>query len=96
MFKGSGLTRDKCQTGCRSCGSCHAPAHCPSPPQLTDEETDPEAGTASARQGGGGTGRGEDVSKRQCHLLPGSSLSLKGSSTSALLALASLSQLGIT
>ena len=53
-------------------------------------------GYNAAAAGGGGTGRGEDVSKRQCHLLPGSSLSLKGSSTSALLARASLSQLGIT
>lgn len=46
--------------------------------------------------GGAGIGREEGISKGQPCLPPGSSLSLKGSSTSALLALASLSQLGIT
>lgn len=99
MLKGStGVIRDKSQPRLSSQGSCEAPPAHPYPPSCRrGSRAQPSRGPSCFHTTGcGRTGRDESITKGQPCLPPGSSLSLKGSSTSTLLALASLSQLGIT
>lgn len=98
MLRGTGLSRAKSRTECRSHSSwLHAP-RCPCPAcllHLTDRKQTSGWSTLHDEEGVQKEVRCQQGAASS-HLPPGSSLSLKGSSTSMLLALASLSQLGIT